>query len=102
RISPGKEDDVARQRLLQLMIKRLQSKFLCRKIYASPNCLSSMPIMEINKDRQEHILSKLHSCNGDIQDLIEFLYTCGLSVRIIVIDYVGHSTNSNDVKLFVK
>lgn len=75
RKSPGKEDDEAREQLLQLMFKGLQSKFLCRKIYARPNCSSDVPIMERDKDRQENILSKLHSCNGDMQGIVFATFT---------------------------
>ncbi|KAG2202581.1 hypothetical protein INT47_012575 [Mucor saturninus] len=97
RKSPGNEDDEAHQRLLQLMIKRLQSKFTCRRIHPSSSCWSDTAIMQMDK-----ILSKLHICNGDMQDLLDYLHICGLYVRVVIIDYAGLSTNSNDVHFFMK
>ncbi|KAL0097044.1 hypothetical protein J3Q64DRAFT_1631010, partial [Phycomyces blakesleeanus] len=63
-------------RLLELMIKKLQNRCFCSRIYASPNRPTSEHIIKrdfnMNK-RNTNIMDSLTDCDGNTQQIMHFL-----------------------------
>ncbi|ORZ18854.1 hypothetical protein BCR42DRAFT_411719 [Absidia repens] len=103
RKTPGKESDKCRRDLLNAMITKLQNRCFCQKIYASVSCKSDSPILERDfSDDNKTMVTSLTGCDGDAQDMIQFVSHTTKRVRLCVISYAGLSNVPDDVQLFLK
>ncbi|KAI8379530.1 uncharacterized protein BYT42DRAFT_330231 [Radiomyces spectabilis] len=105
RKSVTKESDENTTRLLQLMINKLQNRCFCSRIYASPNSQSTKSIMERDFDiskRNANIVANLTGCDGNAQDMLQFLTHTTKNVQLCIISYAGLSTRPDDVESFLR
>ncbi|ORE00716.1 hypothetical protein BCV72DRAFT_310716 [Rhizopus microsporus var. microsporus] len=57
-------------------------------------------LLERDLNKQEHILSQIHA-DGDMQDMLVYISSLE-RVCIVAIDFVGLTTNCEDLKVFLK
>ncbi|SAM02254.1 hypothetical protein [Absidia glauca] len=103
RKSPGNESDEKRRILLNKMIKKLRDRCLCQHVFASTSSTSSSSINERDFEAREGIIANtLDHCDGDTQDMIDFVGHSLKKVRLCVISYAGLSNDSDDVSKLLK
>ncbi|ORX52287.1 hypothetical protein DM01DRAFT_1059365 [Hesseltinella vesiculosa] len=103
RKSPGKERFDARCSLLRKLVKRLEDRGLCTKVFISPSSQSDEPIMLRDEKKDNSMfLASISSCMGDMKNFRAMLNKKFKPVRLVVIDYAGLSTEPNDVRGFFR
>ncbi|KAI9258574.1 hypothetical protein EDC94DRAFT_660721 [Helicostylum pulchrum] len=99
RKSPSNELAEIRIELLQKKINSLRLNDLCEKVFVSPTCISGSTLSK--KDRvptkkSKKVTRQFRFFDGDMQDLVMFSKTGPLSLRLVVLDYAGLSTDPKD------
>ncbi|ORE07810.1 hypothetical protein BCV72DRAFT_204860 [Rhizopus microsporus var. microsporus] len=88
-----------RVQLLQSMINKLRDRCLARKAYVSPRHSASMPLNKRDEKADSQLKADMWShCARTTQDLLHRLRTNMKSIRLVVIDYAGFSTDFGDVQ----
>ncbi|KAF7731409.1 hypothetical protein EC973_000217 [Apophysomyces ossiformis] len=89
RKSLTKETESTRKRLLQVMIEHLYLTGKCERVYVTPYCTASDPLLERDSPRAENMLQQLEGCGGDINDFTRFLHYTTKQIRLVAKDYAG-------------
>ncbi|KAI9006602.1 hypothetical protein CLU79DRAFT_689887, partial [Phycomyces nitens] len=71
---------------------------LCEDVFVSYNTFASNIIAERDTTSQQYTFEY---CSGTTQDLIKMITKSARSIRLVVIDYAGLSTNPDDIRLFL-
>jgi hypothetical protein len=108
RKSPGSESMTTRQGLLEAMIMKLRDRCFCSHVYAFTSSKTSSPILErdfVTDGQGSNNTLKAKSlayCDGDTQDMIDFIAHSIKKIRLCVITYAGLSNDPDDVEVFIK
>ncbi|ORX57060.1 hypothetical protein DM01DRAFT_317890 [Hesseltinella vesiculosa] len=105
RKSKSNEPFKTRVALLQKMVKNLHVKSLCEKVFVSPVCTADSPLLKrdlVLTATAVDAVNELRHNDGDFQDLIMFAKATNLSIRLVVLDYAGLSSNPADLREFTK
>ncbi|KAI8988607.1 hypothetical protein BDF20DRAFT_999000 [Mycotypha africana] len=87
---------------MQKMTDCLRIKCHCAKVFLSPMCSSGSKLCQRDTKPNLNIMDGVRHKHGDMQDLIMFAKSTNFSVRLVVLDYAGLSTDPMDVRKFVK
>ncbi|KAI7900693.1 uncharacterized protein BX663DRAFT_438979, partial [Cokeromyces recurvatus] len=100
RKSKSGEDIETRTRLLNLMCKRLKEKSLVDHVFVSYISQANDQLATRDLQQMSEIYKGLHA-EESTQDMMRFI-TNTAKVCLVVLDYAGLTTNSNDLYDFLK
>ncbi|KAI7904051.1 uncharacterized protein BX663DRAFT_432369 [Cokeromyces recurvatus] len=89
----GKEDASTRLRLLESMVDRLVQNSSVDMVFASYSCRSKQPFADRDTANPIHV----PKTSGNTQDMLQFLSTSSKPIAIVVVDFAGLTTNTNDL-----
>ncbi|KAI7896026.1 uncharacterized protein EV154DRAFT_493246 [Mucor mucedo] len=78
----------------------MKKKLLCEDVFAS--CRANADDKIDDRDIKSTIIYKVSHVRGDCQDMLDYITMSNRTVRLVVIDYAGLSTNPDDLKEFVR
>ncbi|KAI7862181.1 hypothetical protein BDF14DRAFT_1736880, partial [Spinellus fusiger] len=93
--------DISHTCLLQLMVDKLNYWMKCQEVYVSPYCMANDAILDRDSSPFQTILSPLKGCHGDITGLTSQLHYLQQPVQLVIIDYAGLSTSSEDISNYL-
>ncbi|KAG1037879.1 hypothetical protein G6F43_012769 [Rhizopus delemar] len=98
---PHVNDDI-RIKNIQNMIDLLCERSGVDRVYVSPCSNSIEPIASRDTIVNKDMISSLHQCSGDTQDMIKYIRLKKGAVVIICLTYAGFTTDPNDLKEFIR
>ncbi|KAF1800342.1 hypothetical protein FB192DRAFT_1380265 [Mucor lusitanicus] len=84
-------------RLLEKMVKNLQDRSCVQKVFVLTSSNAHQSIKK--RDRNGKIVEKT---DGTTQDLLQYLKTTKKRVILVVLDYAGLTTNTEDLRDFLR
>ncbi|KAI9486254.1 MAG: hypothetical protein EXX96DRAFT_534533 [Benjaminiella poitrasii] len=92
----------ARVKNIQDMMDILHARLGADRVYVSPCTNSTEPIASRDTSANKDMLSSLHQCSGDTQDILKYIRVKKASVVIVCLTYAGFATDPNDLKEFIR
>ncbi|KAG2201332.1 hypothetical protein INT47_001420, partial [Mucor saturninus] len=100
RKSKTTEKKEAVEKSINLQVAKMKKKLLCEDVFAS--CRANADDKIDDRDIKSTMIYKVSHVHGDCQDMLDYITMSNRTVRLVVIDYAGLSTNPDDLKEFVR
>lgn len=94
RKSPTDNDIENNTRLVQLMVRNLKARSFATRIYVSTSSWASTPFAKRDLKPDNKVMESLEHVNGNTQDLLEYINSCGHGICLISIGFSGLTTRS--------
>lgn len=97
RKSPTDNDIENNTRLVQLMVRNLKARSFATRIYVSTSSWASTPFAKRDLKPDNKVMERLEHVNGNTQDLLEYINSCGHDICLILIGFSGLTTRNIDL-----
>ncbi|KAI9484547.1 hypothetical protein BDB00DRAFT_854993 [Zychaea mexicana] len=102
RKSPGCESNENRKTLLNHMVKCLQERSLCDKIFVSPYSVADEPLTSRDMNESNDLSNGLECVFRNTQAMISYIQSSEKNVCLVAIDFSRLSINTNDLTTFIE